>query len=124
MLLTNDIKDPVEALKTYRNKDVVEKSFDNLKNCLDLKRLRVHLEGNMKGRLFIQFIALILISYIHKVMSDKDLFKFGSSSSLLEELNLLNTVKFSGHYGQVTSESTKKQREIFEAFGVDLQTYV
>lgn len=124
VLLTNDIKDPIEALKTYRNKDVVEKSFDNLKNRLDLKRLRVHLEGNMKGRLFIQFIALILISYIHKVMNDKDLFKFGSCSSLLEELDLLNTIKFSGHYGQVTSELTKKQREILEAFGIDLQTYV
>lgn len=124
VLLSNDIKDPVEALKTYRNKDVVEKAFDNLKNGLDLKRLRVHLEGNMKGRLFIQFIALIFISYIHKVMSDKDLFKLGSASNLLEELDLLSTVKFSGHYGQVTSELTKKQREILEAFGVDLQTYV
>jgi transposase len=118
VLLTNDIKDPVEALKTYHNKDVVEKAFDNLKNCLDLKRLRVHQQESMKGRLFIQFIALIFISYIHKVMNDKDLFKFGSSSNLLEELELLSTVKFSGHYGQVTSELTKKQREILEAFDV------
>lgn len=124
VLLTNDIKDPVEALKTYRTKDVVEKAFDNLKNCLDLKRLRVHLEENMRGRLFIQFIALILVSYIHKVMEEKDLFKQGPMSGLLEELELLSTVKFSGRYGQITSELTKKQREIAEAFGIDLKTYV
>jgi transposase len=55
--LSNEIKDPVEALKAYRNKDVVEKGFDNLKNRLDMKRLRVHLEANMEGRLFIQLIA-------------------------------------------------------------------
>ena len=28
VLLTNSIKDPIEALQIYRDKDVVEKSFD------------------------------------------------------------------------------------------------
>lgn len=124
VLLSNDIKDPIEALKTYRNKDVVEKAFDNLKNCLDSKRLRVHLQENMRGRLFIQFLALILVSYIQKAMSEKDLFRFGSLSHLLEELELMRMVKYEGHYGNVTSESTKRQREIFDAFGIDLKTYV
>ena len=125
VLMTNDIKNPIEALKTYRNKDVVEKAFDNLKNILDMKRLRVHSEESMRGRLFVQFIALIFVSHVQRVMGEKDLFlTFGSFSSLLEELELLNTVKFSGHYGQITSETTKKQREIFEAFDLDLQTYV
>jgi len=32
VLLSNDIKDPVRALDVYRDKDVVEKTFDNLKN--------------------------------------------------------------------------------------------
>ena len=124
VLLTNDIKDPIEAIKVYRNKDVVEKSFDNLKNSLDMKRLRVHLKESMRGRLFIQFIALILISYIHRVMSEKDLFKNDSMPELLEELDLLNTVQFSGRYGRVTSELTKKQKKFFAAFDVNLQTYV
>ena len=97
----------MEALQNYRNKDVVEKSFDNLKNSLDLKRLRVHLEENMKGRLFIQFIALIFISYIQRIMNEKALGKFGSASGLLEELELLNVITFSGQYGRVTSELTK-----------------
>ncbi len=124
VLLSNDIKNPVEALKVYRNKDVVEKAFDNLKNSLDMKRLRVHLAENMRGRLFVQFIALIFISYIQRVMDEKELFKLGSLSGLLEELDLLSTVKFSRHYGQITSEKTKKQTKIFEAFGVDPKAYV
>lgn len=124
VLLSNDIKDPVEALKAYRNKDVVEKGFDNLKNRLDMKRLRVHLEANMKGRLFIQFIALILVSYIQQIINEQDKIKFRTVSELLEELELLNTVKFASHYGQITSELTKKQREIFKAFGLDTKTYV
>jgi len=124
VLISNDIKDPIEALTVYRAKDVVEKSFDNLKNTLDMKRLRVHLQENMKGRLFIQFIALILASYIHKVMSEKDLFKIGSMSFILKELDLLNTVSFTGTKKPIISELTKKQRDIFKAFGIDQQTYV
>ena len=31
VLISNDIKDPIEALTVYRTKDVVEKAFDNLK---------------------------------------------------------------------------------------------
>lgn len=124
VLISNDIKDPIEALTIYRAKDVVEKAFDNLKNSLDMKRLRVHLQENMKGRLFIQFISLILVSYIHKVMSDEDLFKFGSMSCLLKELKLLNTVSTTGTKKLIFSEQTKRQREIFEAFGINPKTYV
>ena len=39
VLLSNDIKDLIEALKAYRNKDVIEKGFDNLKNGQDMKPL-------------------------------------------------------------------------------------
>lgn len=124
VLISDDIKDPIEALTVYRTKDVVEKAFDNLKNSLDMKRLRIHLQENMKGRLFIQFIALILVSYIHKVMGDNDLFKLGSMSCLLKELNLLNTVSITGTKKPIFSEQTKKQREIFQAFGIDPKTYV
>ncbi|MDX9803750.1 MAG: transposase [Dehalococcoidales bacterium] len=42
VLLTNDIKDPLQALEVYRTKDAVEKCFDDLKNHLDMKRLRTH----------------------------------------------------------------------------------
>ena len=124
VLLSNDVKDSVDAIKIYRNKDVVEKSFDNLKNALDMKRLRVHQKENMKGRLFIQFIALILTSYIHQVIAEKNLFKFGCMGGLLEELDLLNEIKFAGRYGKINSELTKKQKEIFSAFGIKPLTSV
>ena len=89
-----------------------------------MKRLRVHLEASMKGRLFIQFIALILISYIQQVINRQEIFKFDTVSELLEELELLTVVKFASHYGQITSELTKKQKEIFTAFELDPKTYV
>ena len=46
----------------YRRKDIVENCFDDLKNRLDMKRLRIHSSEVVDGRMFIQFIALTLIS--------------------------------------------------------------
>ena len=54
VIATNDIKDAAKALEIYRQKDTVEKHFDDLKNDLDMKRLRIHTSAAMKGRLFIQ----------------------------------------------------------------------
>jgi hypothetical protein len=43
-LLTNDIKDPLQALMVYRNKDTVEKCFDDLKNQLDIQSIQFYVE--------------------------------------------------------------------------------
>ncbi|MCL1914406.1 MAG: hypothetical protein FWG10_11175 [Eubacteriaceae bacterium] len=47
VVISNAIKDPVLALELYRGKGVAEKNFDNLKNALDMKRLRVHSDEAM-----------------------------------------------------------------------------
>jgi len=39
--LSNEIKDPIEALEIYRNKDLVEKAFGNLKERLNFNRAYV-----------------------------------------------------------------------------------
>jgi transposase len=62
----------IDILQLYRDKNKVEKDFDDIKNTLDPKRLRVHDSISMNPRLFIQFITLIYISYIKKqIKSDK-----------------------------------------------------
>jgi len=48
-LLSSGFKDPVEALRVYRDKDSVEKCFDDLKNSLDMKRLRMHTSSTVDG---------------------------------------------------------------------------
>ena len=119
VLLSNTIKDSAYALQVYRDKDLVEKTFDDLKNSMDSKRLRVHLDESMKGRLFIQFIALIFISYISKIAHEKGVFKlFGSVAGILDELKLYNEVSISGQRQKICSERTKAQKVILEAFGL------
>jgi len=65
-LLSNEIKDPIEALEIYRNKDLVEKAFGNLKERLNFRRMEVSSELSLDGKLFVEFIALIYLSYSRK----------------------------------------------------------
>lgn len=88
-LLSNGVKDLSEALGIYRNKDVIEKAFGNLKERLNMRRLNVSSEESLDGKLFVQFIALIYLSSIKKVMNDHDLFKTFTLQELLDELDII-----------------------------------
>ncbi len=66
-------KTTAEILEIYRRRDVIEKSFDDLKNELDFKRMRTHTDATMNGKFFVSFISLIIKSYIHNCLTDCDL---------------------------------------------------
>ncbi len=67
--------DAISALELYHNEDVIEKAFDNLKELLNMRRTLVSSEQSLDGKLFVEFVALIYLSYIKKQMQDTDLFK-------------------------------------------------
>ncbi len=121
-IMTTKKMDALEALAIYRNKDVVEKTFDDLKNALDMKRLRIHSSGRMAGRVFVQFIALILFSQILKTMREKNLSGRYSPKLLLGELESLTKIHYTSKYNDIITEVTKAQREILEAFSVNPDT--
>ena len=74
-LISNEIKDPIKALELFRNKDLIEKAFENLKDRLSFKRTLVSSEKSLDGKLFVEFIALIIMSYIKKKMQQAELFR-------------------------------------------------
>jgi transposase len=120
VLLTNAIRDPIEALQVYRDKDVVEKCFDDLKNQLDMKRLRMHSVETMNGRLFVQFIALIYMSALRQELRASGLIKQYTVRELLQEMQTLTQVRYSGRYGSIVTEPTKAQRDILQALKINL----
>jgi transposase len=119
VLLSTKFKDPMEALRVYREKDVVEKCFDDLKNELDMNRLRVHSACRMQSRLFIQFIALILLSQVRRVIREKMPKSGYTAKGLMMEMESLTTIHYSGKYNNKIAEITKAQREILVAFGAE-----
>jgi hypothetical protein len=116
-LLSNEVIDPFEALSLYRSKDVVEKAFGNLKERLNFRRMQVSSELSLNGKLFVEFIALIYLSYVKKKMQDAELFNQWTLQGVLDELDTIELFESPGH-GRLLGEVTTKQKELYEALGV------
>jgi len=117
VLLSNEVKDPIAALEIYRNKDLVEKAFGNLKERLNFSRTSVSSDQSLDGKLFVEFIALIYLSYLKKKMQDKELFKKCTMQELLDEFDIIECFEQPGHEMRV-GEVTKKQFELYEAMDI------
>jgi transposase len=115
--VTNETMDAVTALELYRNKDVVEKAFGDLKERLNMRRTLVSSEQSLDGKLFVQFVALIYLSYIKKQMQDTDLFKMYTMQSILDKLDVIECFETPGQHLRV-SELLEKQKDIYIKLGV------
>jgi transposase len=118
VLLTNETMDAVTALETYRNKDLVEKAFGNLKERLNLRRTLVSSEQSLDGKLFIEFVALIYLSYIKKQMQVSGLFKRYTLQGVLDKLDVIECFETPGQQLRV-GELLEKQKELYHALGVE-----
>ena len=117
-LLSNAVKDPYEALSLYRSKDIVEKAFGNLKERLNFRRMQVSSELSLNGKLFVEFVALIYLSYVKKAMQDAKLFDKWTLQGLLDDLDTIELFEAPG-YGRILGEITDKQEKIYKALGVE-----
>lgn len=65
-LVSNEVKDAEEALKSYRLREKIEELFNVQKNGMDGSRPRVWHPDSLQGRLFVQFVALGYHCYLTK----------------------------------------------------------
>ena len=121
MLLSNEKMSAIKALELYRNKDVVEKAFGNLKERLNMRRTLVSSEQSLDGKLFVEFIALIYISYLKKQMQDKKLVKDYTIVELLDKLDLIECFERQGQKLQL-GEILEKQQKIFQSLDITTPT--
>jgi transposase len=110
------------VLEVYRRKDVVECCFDDLKNGLDMRCLRVHSSLAMDGRLFIQFLALILLSQIRMTARCSEVLRYLSAREILEAMESIVQITYSDCSGVAVSETGPLQRTIIEAFNIPQKT--
>jgi transposase len=122
LMMTTDLnKTPAEVLEIYRMKDVIETCFDDLKNGIDMKRLRVHSEAALEGKAFVAFIALIFRSFVHNKLRDHLAQHRLSLAQVFDELRMIKTVKIRDGM-LLCSPITKKQRTILSYFDKDDQS--
>ena len=117
VLISNEVKDPVTALSLYRMRDVVEKAFWNVKERLNLRRTMTSSESSLEGKLFVEFVALIYLSYIQKKMEEKGLFATYTLHELLDELDVIECFMEPGK-APIQGEILKKQEQIYRDLGV------
>ena len=113
--------DAITALETYRNRDLVEKAFGNLKEKLNLRRALVSSETSLSGKLFVEFVALIYLSYIKKQMQDNNLFKDYTLQQVLDKLDVIECFENPGDKLRV-GEVLSKQSQLYLNLGVNPPT--
>jgi len=116
-LLSNEKMGAITALELYRNKDLVEKAFGNLKERLNLRRSLVSSEKSLDGKLFVEFVALIYLSYLKKRMQEKNLGRHYTMTGLLDKLDVIECFERPGSELQV-GEVLEKQRQIYHDLDV------
>lgn len=118
LILTTDFKlTSNEVLEIYRRKDVVEKCFDNLKNAIDMKRLRTHSTETTDGKMFIAFVSLILRSILENTLGEFNRKNNLTIEKVMKELSKIRVVNLSNGTS-LLNPITKKQRMILENFGL------
>ena len=120
VMMGTEKKDAPEALFEYRDRDGVELGFDNLKNLLDLNRLRSHSDANVRGKIFINFIALVILSALLRTVDaipEKGR-RYWSESDMLDKVETYSKVHFTGKYKDIFTTPTKTQRLVFDLLGI------
>jgi len=120
-LITNEKMDAFTALHLYRMKDVVEKAFGNLKERLNMRRLLVSSERGLDGKIFVEFVSLILISHLDHKMRESKLYDNYTLHRLLDKLDVIECFEDPNHALRV-GEILKKQSSIYEALDISAPT--
>lgn len=145
-LCSNKINDAAELLKLGRKREHIEDMFELLKQKTDGKKTRVQDTDRLKGRQFVQFIALSYYDFLYKKIKDmkatlgkpngdsrhdlkdnldreKDLLKWLKNSSLNEVLQWFDAVDLIQLTGKkhknikLITETTIRDRLFLERLG-------
>lgn len=125
-LLSTGATDAIETLDIYRRKDIIEKTFDDLKNHLEMDRLRTHTSATTDGKLFTAFIALIITSHLQARLGPLMQTKSWSKHTIIAELDKIRVVTTSNGT-RLLNPITKTQREILTTLGYtfdDIKNYI
>ncbi|MDR2404863.1 MAG: hypothetical protein LBE27_00655 [Deltaproteobacteria bacterium] len=126
-ILSNLPKSGREILDIYSRKDILDKSFSEIKNFIDIKKFPYG-DKTITGKLFCAFIALIARSEMMRTFNNVRIFtEIGhwSNQDILHELEKIKVVTLSNGT-RLLNTLTKEQLEILKEFELneqDLRAY-
>jgi len=107
------------CLAAYKEKDLIERGFNILKNDLELSTPGVHKNETLKGIVFINLLALIIRMKIMNILKQSGLTKEYSFEKMLLQLEKIKAIVYDNRK-VIIMELTKKQKEILGALNAVL----
>lgn len=119
VLISNSVKSPVAAYTLYHQRDMVQREFENLRNERDRTALKLYSETGYNGRLFVQFVELILKTQISNGVRSNALLRNMNVQDLLQEMKAVKKVSIPGFDTPFYTKINNIQAEIMKTFGID-----
>ena len=125
-IVTSEEMTAAEAISLYKSRDASEKLFRGDKSFLGHKCLRVHSNESAEGKIFVEFVALIIRNRIYTSLQDEsDNYEskpnYFTVPAALRELEKIEMIRlYDGAY-RLDHAVTSAQKNILKAFGVDEQ---
>ncbi len=96
---------------------MVEKAYFDIKDRLNMRRTLVPSESVLEGKIFVEFVALIYLSYIKQRMFQAELFAKYTMDELLDELDSIECFIEPGK-APIQGEVLAKQEQLYRDLGV------
>jgi hypothetical protein len=117
-LLSNDATLTAKsALGVYRDKDMIEKAFGDIKGRLDFRTPKVENVETLQGKLLCVFVALTMALEIRRRMAASELDAKYTLHGLFDELDSIERYESAGHRPKVLAV-TDKQKNIYALMGI------
>jgi transposase len=118
LLCSNPDLSSQDVLNIYRNKDIIEKNFDQFKNPLDFRRIKTHYNQTTEGKFFVGFLALILRAYMSQIIRKNKNLRKHTFEKVLLELKKIRIATMSSNQ-EILMPLTKTQKEILAGLNVN-----
>ena len=124
ILVSDTVKDAVEAFQAYYDRNEVEYAFNLFKQRLNGNRMRVSNNCTLEGKAFVQFIATSIAIMFRKKLNDvlrKDKsigLSYDSDSVVIDKLNTIEQTVF--EHGVYYSETVGGLKKLLTAMNIPI----
>ena len=115
--------DPIQVLEQYELRDEQEKYFSQMKTQMLCDRQRNSSEDGKAGRTFIQFVGLMLSSYLRHIWKTTELHDmFDTSLEILDEMRSIRCIEYEKQQKVILTPFVSRQMDICKAFNFEIPT--
>ena len=123
MIVTSRKMTAKEAIELYKSRDASEKLFEGDKSFLGNKSFRTYSSESISGKIFVEFIALIIRSRIYnRIKTEADRMdsrpNYMNVPAAIKELEKIEMVRGCDNVYRLDHAVTATQKTILSAFGI------